>query len=212
MIVIGADTHKSTHALAAVDAATGQLLREREIVAKDAGHLEALRWAHELDGEIVWAIDDCRDFSYHLEQALLAAGERVVRVAPKLMGASRRGEREPGKSDQIDARAIARAVLREGIERFPVAFLDEDAMEIRLLCDYRETLVNERTRLINRLRINLVILDPNWRRRSHRASWTIPASVSVSHAVCGRCRRQRGCVFHASRSSGSGCSRAKRRC
>ena len=39
-------------------------------------------------------------------------------------------------------------------------FLDENAMEIRLLCHYRETLVNERTRLINRLRINLVILDP----------------------------------------------------
>ena len=160
MIVIGTDTHKSTHALAAVDAGTGQLLGEREIVAKDTGHLEALRWAHEFDGEVVWAIEDCRDFSYHLEQALLAAGERVVRVAPRLMGASRRGEREPGKSDQIDARAIARAVLREGIERFPVAFLDEDAMEIRLLCDYRETLVNERTRLINRLRINLVILSP----------------------------------------------------
>jgi hypothetical protein len=51
MIVIGADTHKSTHALAAVDAGTGQLLGEREIVAKDAGHLEALRWAHELDGD-----------------------------------------------------------------------------------------------------------------------------------------------------------------
>jgi transposase len=159
MIVIGADTHKSTHALAAVDAGTGQLLGEREIVAKDAGHLEALRWAHELDGEIVWAIEDCRDFSHHLKQALLAAGERVMRVAPKL-GASRRGEREPGKSDQIDARAIARAVMREGIERFPVAFLDEDATEIRLLYDHRETLVNERTRLINRLRINLVILDP----------------------------------------------------
>jgi transposase len=76
------------------------------------------------------------------------------------MGASRRGEREPGKSDPIDARAIARAVLREGIERFPTAFLDEDAVEIRLLCDHREVLVNERTRLINRLRINLVILDP----------------------------------------------------
>jgi hypothetical protein len=44
--------------------------------------------------------------------------------------------------------------LREGIERFPVAFLDEDAMDIRLLCDHREVLVNERTRLINRLRIN----------------------------------------------------------
>jgi transposase len=160
MIVIGADTHKNTHALAAVDANTGQLRGEREIPARDAGHLEALRWAHDLDREIVWAIEDCRDLSYHLEQALLAAGERVVRGAPKLMGASRRGEREPGKSDQIDARAIGRAVLREGIERFPVAFLDEDAMEIRLLCDHREALVNERTRLINRLRINLVVLDP----------------------------------------------------
>jgi transposase len=160
MIVIGADVHKSTHALAAVDANTGQLLGEKEIPAREQGHLDALRWAHELDTEIVWAIEDCRDLSHHLENALIAAGERVIRVAPKLMGASRRGEREPGKSDQIDARAIARAVLREGIERFPAAFLDEGAVEIRLLCDHREVLVNERTRLINRLRINLVILAP----------------------------------------------------
>jgi transposase len=60
----------------------------------------------------------------------------------------------------FDARAIARAVLREGIERFPAAFLDEQAVEIRLLCDHREILVAERTRLINRLRWNLVVLDP----------------------------------------------------
>jgi transposase len=161
MIVIGADVHKSTHALAAIDAGTGQqLLAERAILAREQGHLEALRWAHELGEEIVWAIEDCRDLSHHLEQALLVAGERVLRVASKLMGVSRRGEREPGKSDQIDARAIARAVLREGVERFPSAFLDEDAVEIRLLCDHRDTLVSERTRLINRLRINLVILDP----------------------------------------------------
>ncbi|MFZ1155252.1 MAG: IS110 family transposase [Solirubrobacteraceae bacterium] len=160
MIVIGADVHKSTHALAAIDAGTGQLLAERAIQAREQGHLEALRWAHELAEEIVWAIEDCRDLSHHLEQALFVAGERVLRVAPKLMGVSRRGEREPGKSDQIDARAIARAVLREGVERFPSAFLDEDAVEIRLLCDHRDTLVSERTRLINRLRINLVILDP----------------------------------------------------
>jgi transposase len=160
MIVIGADVHKSTHALAAVDAATGQLLGEREIPAKEQGHLEALRWARALGEELVWAIEDCRDLSHHFEQALIAGGERVLRVAPKLMGISRRGEREPGKSDQIDARAIARAVLREGIGRFPAAYLDENAVEIRLLCDHRDTLVNERTRLINRLRINLVILDP----------------------------------------------------
>jgi transposase len=60
----------------------------------------------------VRAIEDYRDLSHHFEQALIAAGERVLRVAPKLLGVSRRGERDPGKSDQIDARAIARAVLR----------------------------------------------------------------------------------------------------
>lgn len=48
-------------------------------------------------------------------QALLAAGERVIRVTPRRMGASRRGERERGKSDQIDAQAVARAVVNDGV-------------------------------------------------------------------------------------------------
>ena len=160
MIVIGADTHKRTHALAAVDGATGALVGERAIEARDAGHLAGLGWARELDAERVWAIEDCRHVSRRLEQALLAAGERVIRVAPRLMGASRRGERTPGKSDRIDALAVARAVLREGVERFPVAFLDEQAMEIRLLADHREDIVAERTRAQNRLRWHLVALCP----------------------------------------------------
>lgn len=42
MIVIGADVHKSTHALAAIDAGTGQLRGEREILATERGHLEGL--------------------------------------------------------------------------------------------------------------------------------------------------------------------------
>ena len=160
MIVIGADTHKSTHALGAVDGGTGAVVGELEIRAQEAGHLAALRWACVLDEERVWAIEDCRHVSRRLEQALLAAGERVIRVPPKLMGQSRRGEREPGKSDQIDARAVARAVLKEGVERFPAAFLDEQAMEIRLLADHRTDLVAERTRQINRLRWHLVDLCP----------------------------------------------------
>jgi transposase len=108
----------------------------------------------------VWAIEDCRHVSRRLEQALIAAGERVIRVAPKLMGASRRGEREPGKSDEVDALAVARAVVRDGVERFPAAYLDEAAMEIRLLADHREQLVAERTRAENRLRWHLLELCP----------------------------------------------------
>jgi transposase len=160
MIVIGADTHKRTHALAAVQDATGVVAGGREIRADDTGHVTALRWARELDDDRVWAIEDCRHVSRRLEQALVAAGERVVRVPPKLMGASRRADRRPGKSDQIDALAVARAVIREGVERFPAAFLDDRAMDIRLLADHRDDVVAERTRAQNRLRWHLVALCP----------------------------------------------------
>jgi transposase len=161
MIVIGADIHKSTHALAAVSGDGGLVAGELEIGADESGHLAALRWARGLDGERVWAIEDCRNLSRRFEQALITVGERVVRVAPRMMGEARRGEREPGKSDQIDARAVARAVVREGVERFPTAFLDERALEIRLLHDHRADLVAERTKQINRLRWHLVDLCPD---------------------------------------------------
>jgi transposase len=161
MIVIGVDTHKQSHALSAIDEGTGRVRGGREIKADESGHLAAVRWARELDDDRVWAVEDCRHVSGRLEQALIAAGERVVRVPPKLMGASRQGERERGKSDQIDAVAIARAVVKDGVERFPSAYLDERAMEIRLLADHREQLVRERTQIQNRLRWQLLDICPD---------------------------------------------------
>jgi transposase len=161
VIVIGADTHKRTHALAAIDAATGAVAAQLSITADTHGHVRALRWARPLDEDRVWALEDCRHVSGRLEQALVVAGERVIRVPPRVMGQSRRGERQVGKSDQIDALAVARAVLREGVERFPAAFLDERAMEIRLLADHRGDLIAERTRVQNRLRRHLLDLCPD---------------------------------------------------
>jgi transposase len=177
MIVIGADTHKRTHALAAVDEGTGRQRGAREIKAEEPGYLAALRWARGLDEERVWAIEDCRHVSRRLEQALIAAGERVVRVPPQRMGASRRGEREPGKSDEIDALAIARAVVKDGVERFPSAHLDEQAMEIRLLSDHRKDLVAERTRAQNRLRWHLLELCPELERSLGRGSLEQPRQL-----------------------------------
>lgn len=170
MIVIGADTHKDTHALAAVDEGTGRVRGSRQIKAEEAGHLAAVRWARELDDERVWAIEDCRHVSGRLEQALIAAGERVVRVPPRMMGASRRGERTPGKSDEIDALSVARAVVRDGVDRFPAAYLNERAMEIRLLSDHRQDLVAERTRAQNRLRWHLLELCPELERSLKRGA------------------------------------------
>lgn len=160
MIVISADTHKGSHTLGAVQAETGRIVATKTIAADRDGMLEGWRWSHTLpDGERVWALEDCRQVSGRLERWLVGQGERVVRVAPRLMGQTRRCERRPGKSDEIDAVAVARAAIREGIDRLPVAFLDEPSFEIRLLADHRDDLVAERTRYQNRLRWHLVELD-----------------------------------------------------
>jgi transposase len=160
MIVIGVDTHKRSHALVALDARTGAALGRLTIAASADGTLQALRFAAVLGSERVWALEDCRHVSGRLERELVASGDRVVRVAPGLTERSRRTVREPGKSDLIDAAAIARAALREGIDTLPGAFLDEQAHEIRVLGDYRRQLVDERVRLINRLRWHLVQIAP----------------------------------------------------
>jgi transposase len=155
MIVIGIDSHKRTHTAVAVDG-TGRKVAEKTLAATSAGHLELVRWAGRF-AERTWALEDCRHLSRRLSTDLLVAGEAVVRVPPKLMAGVRRSSREPGKSDPIDALAVARAALREDL---PVATLDGPEREVRLLVDHREDLVAERTRAENRLRWHLHELDP----------------------------------------------------
>jgi transposase len=155
MIVIGTDPHKSSHTFAAVAAETGELQGSETVKAVAAGHDQALRWARSLDSERIWAIEDCRHVSGRLERFLVARGERVVRVAPKLMAGARRSSRERGKSDPIDALAVARAALREGPNTLPCAELDEHALGIRLLLDHHDDLVADRGDDQRRLRWHL---------------------------------------------------------
>ena len=143
MIVIGVDPHKQSHSGAAIDKQTGEQL---------------LAWARGLDRERCFAPEDCRHVSISLERFLLARGEAVVRVPPKLMAGARRSARQRGKSDAIDALAVARAFLRE--PGLPVAALEGASREIRLLLDHREDLVGERTRIQQRLRWHLHELEP----------------------------------------------------
>ena len=63
MIVLGADTHKRSHTVAAVAAATGELLGGQTVAVCSRGFGALLRWARGLDGERVWAFEDCRHVS-----------------------------------------------------------------------------------------------------------------------------------------------------
>lgn len=197
MIVIGVDVHKQSLAAAAVDE-TGRLLAERTLSGGEDG---LLAWAASLHAERLWAVEDCRHVTGALERELVAAGERLVRVPPKLMAPSRRAGRVRGKSDPIDALAVARAALREPRLDHPRPG-EERLRELKLLVDHRDDLVDERRRAQQRLRWHLHELDPRlevpagaldravWldrlARRLARDEQTV--LVQIARQLVGRCR------------------------
>jgi transposase len=112
-----------------------------------------------MDPERTFAIEDGRHVSGHLERYLIAHGERSVRVPPRMMGEARRTDRVAGKSDPVDAAAVARAALAH--PDLPAATLAGVEREIGLLVSHREMLVRERTDKICKLRWLLHDLDPD---------------------------------------------------
>ncbi len=161
VVMVGIDVHKQTHCAVAVDEGGRQLGRPLTVRATDAGHRQLLRWAGRAFAEgVEFAVEDCRHVSTRLERALLDAGGSVVRVPPKLMALTRTSARTRGKSDPIDALAIARAALRE--PQLPRAEHTHASRELKLLVDHREDLITTRTGLQNRLRWRLHELDPEF--------------------------------------------------
>jgi transposase len=157
MIVIGVDVHEQSVTAVAVEEA-GRPLGGRAV---SVGSEELVGWASSLADQRLWAVEDCRQLTRWLERQLLAAGERLVRVPPKLTVPERRAGRARGKSDPIAALAIARAALREPELSRPRP--DEQLFrDLKLLVDQREDLVDQRRRAQQRLRRHLHALDPSF--------------------------------------------------
>ena len=178
MIVIGADTHKRTHALAAVDAGTGRQRGHREIKAEEPGHLAAVRWARGLDRGA--GVGD-RGLPARLAPARAGAARRrrAGRAGWRRTGWARPGAGSASRASRTRStrwRSPARS-SRTGAERFPAAYLDERAMEIRLLSDHRKDLVAERTRVQNRLRWHLLELCPELERSLGRGALEQPRQL-----------------------------------
>jgi transposase len=197
MIVVGLDVHKQALTAVAVDE-LGRAVAERTCAVSAEPLLE---WARSLEAERLWALEDCRHVTRGLEQALLAAGEQLLRVPPRLTAPQRRRGRRRGKSDAIDALATARAALQEpGLDQ-PRAG-EETLRELKLLVDHRDDLVAARRRCQQRLRWHLHELDPSlqvplgaldrclWldrvgRRLARREQTT---QVRIARDLLGRCR------------------------
>jgi transposase len=112
VIVIGADTDKRSHTCAGVEAASGQVVGDRSVMAARRSFDDLLRWARRLDSERVWAIEDCRRVSGAVERLLLGRGERVVGVAPLRIAGARASARERGTSDRGRGRGRGRGAAR----------------------------------------------------------------------------------------------------
>lgn len=200
MIVLGIDPHKKSHTAVALEAATGELLDELTVQTTAAGQAQLLGWARRLGPERRFALEDCRHLTGRLERFLIERGEASVRVPPKLMAKTRQSARTRGKSDAIDAAAVARAALRE--PHLPEACLPGPERELRLLADHRSDLVGERTRIQGRLRWHLHDLALElevpakalgracWLARLEEALAALPAGVQVRIAreLTERCR------------------------
>jgi transposase len=196
MIVIGVDVHKQSLTAVAVDE-VGRRVAELTV----GSTAELVAWSGALAAERLWAVEDCRQLTGALERRLLAVGESLVRVPPKLMAPERCAGRARGKSDPIDALAVARTALREPQLDRPRP--GEAALgELKLLVGHRDDLVDERRRAQQRLRWQLHDLDPElgvptggldrtvWldriAHRLSRANRTVQARIA--RELVGRCR------------------------
>jgi transposase len=166
-LVIGVDPHKHTHTAVAIRSGSGEFVGELCATARTPGYEQLLAWAVAVGSERVWALEDVRGVSRGFERFLLSREECVVRVPPKLMAQARANARTYGKSDSIDALAIARAALAH--PELPIATLDDDARDLQLLTSHREALVRQRSEAQDRLRWLLHDIDPGIRIPRRRA-------------------------------------------
>ena len=161
-MIFGIDSHKASLAVAAVDE-LGRRLAGAQFPNDPAGHRALLAWARELGpAGRRFGIESSGHYAYALARALLGAGEQVLEVPPGRVQAERRRAAR-GKSDDIDATAIARLAAR-GQGLVPLRH-DPAARDLKLLSHYRAQLRAERTRTANRLHADLIQLRPGYQAR-----------------------------------------------
>jgi transposase len=155
--MIGIDPHKGSHTAAAIDNAETALGHLR--VRASTGQVERLLgWAQQWP-ERTWAIEGAGGLGYLLAQQLVAAGEAVVDVQPKLAARVRLlATGSTNKNDPNDARSVAIAALRSPAVKAVVA--DDHAAVMKVWAKRQRDLSGARTQVVCRLHAVLCELIP----------------------------------------------------
>jgi transposase len=159
VIWIGVDAHKRVHQAVAIGEVGIQ--GERTIANTPEQWAELLAWAQQWP-QRTWAVEGAWYLGRGLAQYLAEHGERVHEVSGRLTAARRGRAVRRGKSDRLDAHAVAQ-LLREEADRLPrVLVLDEETAQVQLWSRTQAELTKDMTRLVNRLHDLLLLCDPEY--------------------------------------------------
>ena len=137
MITIGVDAHKTIHVAVAVDEAGRELGEWRGPNSAD-GWASLAKWGFSFSQDHWWGIEGAWGNGRGLAQHLVQLGHTVFEISPRWTTRHRRSNRRPGKSDRLDARAVARCV-REEAPQLPLVRLEDESVILDLLSSERET-------------------------------------------------------------------------
>src|SRR5215218_5241997 len=172
----GVDTHKDTLAVAVIDHA-GRVVRQLELPNQDSGYVRllGLLTSHNV---VRVGMEGSGNFGWPAATYLLERDLTVVEVPPLMTSRERLSRPGQGKTDPVDAVSIARITARE--ENLPaVRPMDGLPADLRVLMDYREQLIEERTAIANRVHTDLGWLRPGYQHR-------LPRLTSPTHLRAAR--------------------------
>jgi transposase len=178
-VMIGVDPHKGSHTAVAISPAE-ESLGELRVRASAWQADRLLEWAAAWP-QRTWAIEGAAGLGHLLAQQLLAAGEQVVDVQPKL-GARVRllAAGDTNKNDPNDARSVAVAALRSPVRRQVTA--DDHAAVLKMWSKRHRDLGRTRTQVACRLHAVLCELVPGGVSKEITASHAADLLTSISPA------------------------------
>jgi len=186
-VVIGMDPHKRTatiEVMAGDEAVAGQGRYATDAAGYAAMLAEARHWPQRM-----WAIEGCQGIGRHIANRLLADGEHVVDVPPKLSARTRLFATGQGrKTDATDAHSVALAATR--MQGLRPAVDDQQLAVLRILADRRRSLGEDHTRMICQLHRLLLELIPGGAKKALSAAQAKALLARVRpRDAAGRARR-----------------------
>ena len=191
-VVIGMDPHKRS---ATIEVMSGDetVLGGGRFDTDAAGFAAMVRYVNTIQPDPqgrVWAVEGCNGIGHHIAMRLLAAGEQVIDVPPKLSARARVFATGQGrKTDATDAHSVALVATRMAGLR-PV-INDEQLAVLRVLVDRRRSLGEDHTRMVSQLHQLLLELIPGGAKKNLSAAHAKRLLATVRpRDIAGKTRRR----------------------